>query len=204
MGIFYVRDPRSGRGEISSMAFKYLPHVTGDGTHTLGQLVAMDERAGKLQHLYQPRNRDNWQRVLAKGERYRLVFSASHCRGAVFRDARDCVTPELTRAIHEILTDLPEFHYGRLDVKFSSLEALQQGRDIEIVEINSASSESIHIWDGDISLAEAVRSLLWQYRTLFHLGAYQLEQGRRPPGLLALLRHWRLERRLSRHYPETD
>ena len=203
-GIFFVREPGSGRGRVVSMTFKYTPVVTGDGRRTLGELVAADARAGPLQHLYRRRNARDWERVLAPGERHRLVFSASHCRGAVFRDARAYITPALERAVTALMAGLPEFHYGRLDVKFPDLDALQEGRGLEILEINGASAESIHIWDRDARLREAWATLLWQYRTLFRLGAAQRRRGHRPPGPVALWRHWQRERRLSRAYPDTD
>lgn len=203
-GIFFVRDPDSGRGRVASMTFKYTPAVIGDGHRTLGELVAADPRAGRLQHLYRERNARDWERVPAAGERCRLLFSASHCRGAVFRDARDHITPALERAVTALMDGLPEFHYGRLDVKFPHPAALQAGRGLEIVEINGASAESIHIWDRDARLFTAWATLLWQYRTLFRLGAAQRRRGHRPPGPVALWRHWRRERRLSRAYPDTD
>ncbi|MDO8273748.1 MAG: D-alanine--D-alanine ligase, partial [Gammaproteobacteria bacterium] len=102
------------------------------------------------------------------------------------------------------LSDLPGYHYGRLDVKFRDIDSLRRGETIEIVEINGASSESIHIWDKDTRLGDAISTLLWQYRTLFKLGAHHREQGHQPPGLRALLRHWQIERALTRHYPSTD
>ncbi|MEK7260199.1 MAG: D-alanine--D-alanine ligase [Pseudomonadota bacterium] len=203
-GVFYVRDPATGKGEIVSLTFKYSPSVRGDGERTLAELVAADKRAGAVLHLYRDRHREHWHKVLPEGEKFRLVFSASHCRGAVFRDAREHITPALTDAMHAILSDLPGYHYGRLDVKFRDIDSLRRGETIEIVEINGASSESIHIWDKDTRLGDAISTLLWQYRTLFKLGAHHREQGHQPPGLRALLRHWQIERALTRHYPSTD
>lgn len=203
VGIFYVKDPHTGQGDVVSLTYKHSPLVIGDGLHTLQQLVARDARAGALTHLYEARNRVDWNRVLEPGERKRLVFSASHCRGAVFEDARADITPQLTARIHQIMSDLPDFYYGRLDVKFADIDALRAGHSLEIVEINGASAESIHIWDKDARLLEAMRTLMWQYRTLFTIGAYHRKQGLTPPGLRQLIRHWRLERRLTRHYPDT-
>ena len=203
VGIFFVKRPGEA-GNITSLTFKFSPAVVGDGVHTLHQLVAQDPRAGKLLHLYRTRWVARWESVIPSGERIKLVFSASHCRGAVFRDARAHITPELGARVNAILADLPDFHYGRLDVKFPDLQALQAGIGLEIVEINGASAESIHIWDRNASFFAALRTLRWQYRTLFEIGAYQRTRGHRPPGLRALYQSWQLERRLSSHYPSTD
>lgn len=203
-GIFFVSSPGHRDGEIVSLTFKYTPYVSGNGVLTVGELVAQDPRAGSLQHLYYERNKDHWHRVLPKDEQFRLVFSASHCRGAVFRDAREYITPELTARIADFFSGLPDFYYGRLDVKFPDLASLRAGENMQILEINGASAEAIHIWDRDASFMGAIKTLLWQYRTLFRLGAIQRERGHRPPGIAAFLAHWLKERRLTRYYPATD
>ena len=204
VGIFYVRSPEQKQGNIVSLTFKNTPSVIGNGKHTLEQLVKQDARASGLLNLYRSKNKASWQAVLPEGHRHRLLFSASHCRGAVFCDAREHITPELTLAINAIMADLPDFYYGRMDVKYSTLKALKAGRDLEIVEINGASSESIHIWDKDARLWDAIKTLLWQYKTLFSLGAYQMRLGHKAPGVRSLYKAWRYERALTQHYPETD
>lgn len=204
VGIFFVRHPQEAVGEIVSLTIKHTPTVVGNGHSTLRELVEQDPRAGHLLHLYAARNSDDWERVLPEHSVHRLLFCASHCRGAVFEDARSLVTPNLRAAINRIMADLPQFYYGRLDVKYKDLKALQEGISLEIVEINGASSESIHIWDKDAHLGDAIRTLLWQYRTLFQIGAYLRAQGHTTPGIRSLLSHWLTERRLTRFYPETD
>ena len=209
-GIFYVREPSTGVGKektggrITSITLKYTPYVTGDGRRTVAQLVAADPRAGRLQHLYQARNARHWGRVLGPGERHRLLFSASHCRGAVFRDARHLMGDGLQRTLDGIFADIPGLYYGRLDVKFKDIDSLRAGRDFVIIEVNGASAESINIWDRDAGFGEALATLLGQYRTLFRLGAANRRRGHKPPGLLSFLREWRREQALVRRYPPND
>lgn len=204
VGIFYVKNPEAGCGNIVSLTFKYLPTVMGDGVSTLGALVQSDPRAGQLQYLYEARHKHVWHSVPAHGEVVRLVFSASHSKGAIFRDGRAHITDALTQKIDDIMMGLPEFYYGRLDVKFSDLESLKMGKNMQVVEINGASAESIHIWDKDAKFWNAIKTLLWQYRTLFRIGAYHRKNGHTPPSLKVLIRHCLKERRLVEHYPPTD
>lgn len=203
-GVFYVRHPNESKGKIISMALKYMPYVVGDGERTLRQLIESDPRAGDLRHLYLERHQDSLDQVIAAGESYRLIFAASHCRGAIFRDANEDITPQLSARIDALMQEIPEFYYGRLDVKFRDIESFKNGENLQIVEINCASSESLHIWDRRARLGEAISSLLFQYKTLFQLGAANRERGYRPPGLLSLLKAWKKERQLTRAYPETD
>ncbi|MDM3871612.1 D-alanine--D-alanine ligase [Porticoccus sp. W117] len=203
-GVFYIRHPDQPQGEIISLALKYTPYVTGDGRSTLAELMANDPRAGQLQHLYEERHREMLDKVIAAGEPYRLVFSASHCRGAVFRDGSEYITDTLRQKLDDILGGLPEFYYGRLDIKFRDTDSLTRGEDLEIVEINGASSESLHIWDSGAKLRDAWKALLFQYSSLFRIGAKNRQRGFPAPGILALWKAWQHERALVKHYPETD
>lgn len=203
-GIFYVRDPDEEKGRVTSLTLKYTPYVVGDGTHTLQELVAADPRAGELLHLYSTRHARNWQRVIPVGEPYRLIFAASHSRGAVFRDANHLINPKLSQALDKIFDDIPGFYYGRLDVKFKDLGSLLAGKDFVIIEINGASSESINIWDRNAGFWAAINTLLRQYNTLFKLGLANRRRGHKSPGLLALLKAWRFEKRLVEQYPPND
>jgi len=203
-GIFYVRRPGQARGEVFSMTLKYAPYVLGDGVRNLRQLIQNDPRASQIAHIYFARHRERLDEVLAEGEPMRLVFSGSHCRGSVFRDGRAHISEALVSAIDRLFADLPGMHYSRLDVRFRDIEALRAGRDFRVIEINGASSEATHIWDRNGTLGELYRTLFFQYRTLFEIGADQRRQGAKPPRLRDLLRAWRHERALTRNYPSTD
>ncbi len=203
-GIFYVKMPHDKQGKVVSLTLKHSPTVIGDGKLTLKQLLEKDPRAKNLLHLYQGKNQDRWDQVIKKGEKYNLLFSASHCHGAIFEDARGHITAELSEAIELMMQGLPEFNYGRLDVKFKDMEQLKKGKTLEIIEINGASAESIHIWDKSSSFIEAIKTLMWQYTSLFKIGAHQRSLGYKPPGLIKLYKHWKIEKNLSNHYPDTD
>ncbi len=204
VGVFYVKDPVSGKGDVVSMTSKFLPRVTGDGQSTLGELIENDARAGQLRHQYYERHKGMWNSIPEAGKNVQLVFAASHSKGSIFRNAGEYITPELKQAVVDIMDDLPEFYYGRLDIKYADLESLQKGETLEIVEINAASSESTQIWDRDTKYSEAVKTLLWQYRTLFSLGAFHRKNGKKTPGIKKFLQHWRIERNLGQYYPFTD
>lgn len=203
-GVFYVRYPGSKTGEIISLTLKYPPYVTGDGVSTLRQLIEQDPRAGQLKHLYLRRHSEQLSDVLPKGQPFRLAFTGSHSRGCIFRDGREYITRELVESFDQVSDHLTEFYYGRFDIRFRDIDTLMTGRHYYILEVNGASSEAAHIWDCRSSLAEAFRVLLFQYRTLFRLGAINRRRGFSPPSLAELFKAWRREKRLVRHYPETE
>ena len=77
-------------------------------------------------------------------------------------------------------------------------------KDFAIIEINGASSESIHIWDRNAGLGASIKTLLQQYSTLFKLGHANRERGHKAPGLGALIKAWRYESQLVKQYPTND
>lgn len=203
-GIFYVRFPGSAQGQIISMTLKYAPSVVGDGLRSLRELIYACPRAGQLAHLYLPRHPDKLDWIVPMGEEFQLAFAGSHSRGSIFRDGNRYITPALVRQLDAIFDDFPSFHYGRLDVKFSHIEALMHGEEFTILEVNGASSEATHIWDHQTALHEIFTTLLKQYRILYAIGAEQKKRGHQPPSLRVLLRAWQAEKQLIQHYPSTD
>ncbi len=203
-GIFYIRHPGESRGQLFSITLKYQPYVYGNGIDTLKTLIQQDPRAGQLTHLYFKRHEALLDQVIPEGQPFRLAFAGSHSRGAIFRDGRHLITDALTTAIDQICQDIDGFYYGRFDVRFRDTRSLQEGNDFTILEVNGVSSEAAHIWDADSSLREVYKTLFHQYNTLFRIGAINRRSGARPDGLLALVKGWQKEKRLGRHYPDTE
>jgi hypothetical protein len=57
---------------------------------------------------------------------------------ALYRDGSAHITYALTERLDQIAKSMPEFHYGRFDLRFRTIDALMQGEDFLIVEINGA------------------------------------------------------------------
>lgn len=203
-GIFYCRLPGQDRGHIVSITLKYFPHVTGDGRRSLRQLILDDPRAGALQHLYLKRHGARLDTVPADGEAIRLAFAGSHSRGAIFRNGSHLATPAMEARFEQLSRALPEFHFGRYDVRFEDFAELQQGRGFTIVEVNGAGAESTHIWDRKTPLLQAWRDLMRQYRWLFEIGAANRARGFKPLTLAQFRRDHRREKALTPQYPATD
>lgn len=203
-GIFYCRLPGEAQGRIVSITLKYFPYVHGDGRCTLRELILADPRAGRLPHLYLHRHAARLEEVPAPGEAIRLAFAGSHSRGAIFRDGTHLATPAMQARFEAIARSLPEFHFGRFDVRFEDFGALQRGEGFTIVELNGAGAESTHIWDRRTSLWKAWRDLMRQYEWLFRIGRANVDRGFRPMRLAQFLAAWRREKALTPLYPSTE
>ncbi|MBS1050887.1 ATP-grasp domain-containing protein [Gluconobacter japonicus] len=203
-GLFYIRHPDQPQGRITSVTYKEAPVLTGDGHSTIQELIMRDPRMSQVPQLYLPRLAGREKTVLAEGEQLPLVFAGNHCKGSVFRDGRADTTPELTARLDAIMKDVPDFYFGRVDVKVPSVEALQRGEDLRIIEINGVGSEAIHIWDRRTTLWEAYRAQFSHYRQTFLIGAANKARGWKTSGAFGMLHSWRKQRRLLASYPMND
>ena len=203
-GVFWVHEPGAARGRIVSLTLKYFPHVIGDGVSTVEQLIRRDPRAGQLSHLYLHRHAERLHEVLGEGQALRLAFAGSHSRGAIFRDGTHLVTREMEARFEAIARSLPEFHFGRFDVRFERFADVQQGHGFTIVEVNGAGAESTHIWDRRTTLLQAWGALMRQYRWLFEIGHANRARGFKPMKWTQFLHDYRREKQLTPQYPATD
>jgi hypothetical protein len=203
-GIFYVRHPDEPRGRITSLTIKQPPAVVGDGRSTLRALILADERARLVPHLYLQRLRDRLDGVPAPGETVQLVFVGNHCKGSIFHDGSQLVTPAMTQAIDRLARAIPEFYFGRIDVRFDSFTSLRRGTGLRVIEINGAGSEATHIWDPATKLRDAWRAQFFHYGAAFRIGAANRRRGFSPAGVLTMYRNWMRQRRLMAQYPLND
>jgi membrane protein DedA with SNARE-associated domain len=169
-GIFYFRRPSSSIGTIFSITDKEFPFLIADGKTSFGDLILQDPRARIIASVYFARHRSKLDQVFEKGVRIYLTECGNHCQGAVFKNGVDLMSGPLLEKIDSIAKQIPEFYFGRFDVRYANPEQLRLGLDFEIVEINGAASEATHIWDRRTSLFEAYKTLFIQWNVLFEIG----------------------------------
>ncbi len=201
-GVFYVRHPAHERGRVISITGKRFPVVVGDGRRRLEELILADERAVCSARSYLAANLARLDEIPAAGESVQLVEIGNHCRGAIFLDAREHLTPELESAIDAMARGFEGFFFGRFDLRAPSLEHFRAGLGLKILELNGVTSEATHIYAPGASLLAAYRTLFEQWRLAFEIGAANVALGARatgPRGVLRLLRDRRRRFASMRH-----
>lgn len=169
VGIFYYRYPGAAKGHISGIVGKEFLTVTGDGVSTIETLL----RKNKRYILQLPELRKNapgrLEEVPAKGKEEVLVPYGNHVRGAKFLDVSEWADEQFTASIDKVCRQIEGFYYGRLDIRYRSLEELKQGVHFSIIELNGAGSEPTHMYDPKHSLFFAWKEIIRHWNILWKI-----------------------------------
>lgn len=210
-GVFYARMPNEPEGKVISLTLRYFPFVTGDGKSTLRQLIQNNPRTGFKSKYYlgnHPRHRglslEKLNSIPADGELVRLAFIGSIRIGGIYRDARHRITPALSKQFDAISKSIPEFYYGRFDIRFRSTELLMEGKDFFIFEINGSGSEPIHAWDPEIPFFKVYKELFKTQKLMFQIAACNLKRGFQPVSLADFMKAQSNQSRLLKSYPRSE
>ncbi|MFC5436422.1 hypothetical protein ACFPME_07620 [Rhodanobacter umsongensis] len=203
-GIFYVRHPDQPRGWLLGILLRHYPQVVGDGVRNVAQLIRADARLHRaMRNQREHECQFDPDEVPAPGDSVRLSLIGSTRVGGRYEDGSALAGEGLLAAIEAIAHDMPQFHAGRFDVRYRSLQDLRGGR-FTIMEVNGAGSEAVHAWDPKYSVWQVYRMVFAKQRLLFALGAANRVRGHRPIGALALVRYHLRQQRLIRRYPPSN
>lgn len=169
-GIFYYRYPGSATGSILSITEKQFPVLTGDGTSTVERLILQNPRTHYMAHFLLTLHADSLHTVVPAGVPFQTVEIGSHCRGSLFLDANHLKTDALVSRFDALSDAIDGFCFGRYDVRVPSVEALQNGEQIKVLEVNGVTSEATHIYDPQHSVLYAYKTLFEQWRIAYTIG----------------------------------
>jgi hypothetical protein len=168
-GLFYYRLPGWSSGTLSGIVYKEMVTVTGDGKLSLLQLIQKEKRYILQLEVLKEMFKNDLHKIIADGEEVILVPYGNHSRGAKFIDASERISEKLIQSIDKICQQIPEFYYGRLDIRFSSWDELSEGKKFSIIELNGAGSEPTHMYDPKHSLFSAWRIIIQHWNILYKI-----------------------------------
>lgn len=177
VGIFYCRYPNQERGHITGIVEKEFMSVTGDGIHSIRQLLMRNKRALMYMESFENIHGESLDTVLPKGEKRVVSPFGNHSRGALFLDVSDRTDEALNETIDAICRQIPDFYYGRLDVRYQSWEELKAGKHFAIIEVNGAGSEPTHIYDPKHSLFFAWKEIVRHWIILNRISRQNKKKG---------------------------
>lgn len=201
-GVQWARFPETKRGMIPSLCGKHPQRIQGDGKRTLKELILDDDRAVLMASYYFKKFAGELNRVLVDGELFGIAPIGTHSRGAVFTDERSLVTERLRGAFDRLGDRFPGFHLGRYDIKVPSIDDLQAGREIVVLELNGVMGEPAHIYQPGYPWWRGIRDLCRHFRLAAEIGKACCDRGIDPPELGDLLDLIRQHR--EKDYLEVD
>ena len=189
VGVLYHRFPNETKGKITSLTLKQFLQVTGNGQHSIMELMENDQRAKLQIERIRTLGKIDLQSIPAKGEVVRLGEIGNHSKGTRFINGNHLINDALTHTFDQLSKNINGFNYGRFDVKCTSLSSLQEGKDFKIIELNGVFSEPTHIYDpfGSTYLG-SIKDLRHHWSIIQRVGAKNHELGVPYWPLLKMLR----------------
>jgi hypothetical protein len=178
-GIFYIRYPNESKGKITGIVGKEFLSVTGNGKHSMLQLLKQDKRALMYLTSLQKIHGDGLNLILPQGEKRIVSPFGNHARGSKFLDVSHLVDEALTNVIDNICQQIPDFYFGRLDIRFDTWEALKEGCNFSIIEVNGAGAEPTHIYDPKHSIFFAWKEIIRHWFILNRISRMNHKAGHR-------------------------
>lgn len=177
VGIFYCRYPNQKRGCITGIVEKEFMSVTGDGQSSIRELLLRNKRALMYMNSFENIHGDIMNTVLQEGEKRVVSPFGNHARGAMFLDVTHRTDEALEETIDAICSQIPDFYYGRLDVRYQSWDELKAGKHFSIIEVNGAGSEPTHIYDPKHSLFFAWKEIVRHWIILNRISRQNKKNG---------------------------
>ncbi|MGJ8725745.1 MAG: VTT domain-containing protein [Roseibacillus sp.] len=177
VGIHWARLPERPTGIITSIARKLPQSLLGNGSDTIEQLLLKDPRARAMAKHFLQQFGLRLTEIPADGEKITLTELGTHCLGAIFEDARDWITPELSQTLDEVGLSYEGFHFGRYDIRVPNEESLRRGKGLVILELNGVTGEPAHIYQPNYPLRRGLKDLRKHYQLASQIGRELCEKG---------------------------
>lgn len=176
LGIFYVKYPEE-KGRITSIVRKGFLSVTGDGKSSIENLLLNNPRALMMVDFESDHLRTIKHCIPKLHESVLVEPIGNHCRGTEFLNDNHQIDKELNAAFNKLAEQIPDFYFGRFDLKCNSYEELRKLQNFKILELNGAGSEPGHIYHPGYSLWKAYRDIFWHLGVLSDISASNRKKG---------------------------
>jgi len=187
VSIMVYKMPDESVARVTSICQKEFLNVTGDGQSTIVDLIRVNDRAF-LQYDNLKKKLD--QRIFQipkKGESILLEPIGNHCKGTKFINRNDKINESIRKQMVQLLSNMPGVYYGRFDMKINSWEELEEGKNIQVLEFNGASSDPAHIYDPEYRLWSAYRDIFHHWKIMAAIARYNRKKGHKPESIKKII-----------------
>ncbi|MCC5932037.1 MAG: hypothetical protein JJU28_22520 [Cyclobacteriaceae bacterium] len=176
-GVFVYKIPGNTKIEIPSLVIKEFLTVQGDGRSSLRELMLKKDRALMALPKLSKRLGSKMFEIPPDNEEIHLEPIGNHNRGTKFRDGRHLIHPGMYDFYAGIVRQLPDFFYGRFDLRANSQHVFLQNRNIKILEVNGVNAEPAHIYDPGTSLMSGIVTLLKHWNIIYNIARANQSNG---------------------------
>jgi hypothetical protein len=168
--VLYWKNPITEQSGIFSITIKKFLTVKGNNQDTVRELLKKCFR-GILQIERLDKEKPALMNSIPKcGEEKLVEPIGNHCRGTTFLNGNHLINHDMVKAFDTIQSHLDGCYFYRLDLKTPSIDDLQHGRNIKILEINGVGSEPAHIYDPEYPLWKIWRDTWLMWRKIYEIG----------------------------------
>lgn len=177
LGVFYIRYPNDENGRVTSIVRKNFLSIQGDGKTNVLDLLKQNERAILTADLESDFLKENGMNIPKEGEEVLVEPIGNHCRGTQFLNDANEIDEDLSMAFDKLAKEIPDFYFGRFDLKCQSYKDLRHLKNFKILELNGAGAEPGHIYQPGYSLVKAYKDILWHLKVLAEISAQNRKRG---------------------------
>jgi hypothetical protein len=177
LAVLHHRMPGESKGCITSVCVKETLKVTGDGHSSIHQLMEAYPRAKLQIPRFEAAYPELLKMVLPPGEVKELEPIGNHCRGTMFLNGNHHIDEAFTAAFDEVVRQMDGIHYGRFDMKCTSVEDIRQGKGFMVMEYNGIGAEPAHIYDPTYPVLKKYRDIFRHWKIIYRIYRRQADRG---------------------------
>ena len=176
-GVFFIKHPDAEKGKIVSIVQKEFLTVKGDGKSTILELMSANDRSYLTLEKWIKNKNPLLPKVPAFNENLIIEPIGNHNRGTKFINANHLINQQMADIFTDICKHLPEFYYGRIDLKCKDISDLYSGNNISVMEVNGINSEPAHIYDPGISYLTGLKTVLNHWDEIYKIAKINRQRG---------------------------
>lgn len=176
-GVMHYYYPDTQESGILSVTIKGFLTIVGDGELTLLELMQRNPRAvlvmGRLKKDYEA----ELDKIVPKGKKKVLEGIGNHSRGTAFLTGQHLICESMVKGFDKITKSIKGVYFCRYDLRCPSIEDLQEGRNIKIMEINGVGADPAHVFDPTVSIWQKYKVIFKQWKIMYQIARINHKNG---------------------------
>jgi hypothetical protein len=181
VAVFIANPPQSPLRILSLTGKKFLT-VTGNGKHSIKELLSLNWRYKMSESQIKPLWEHKWNYIPKADESILIQPIGNHNKGTEFTNETHRITPAMEEYFDTIVPK--EIQYGRFDIKIDNWENLETGHNLNIIEFNGNIAEPVSYLDKKYGYFKIQRILFKHYRWQYKIARQMMATGASAPNLL--------------------